>query len=51
MEEKMRKQDVELEALKRRIASVQEKVEKVDQEGRNPRTIHEQKIQEVANRG
>ena len=47
MEEKLGKQEVELEALNRKIAALKEKLEKVDQEGRNVNTIDEAENLEV----
>ena len=51
MEEKVGEQEVELEALNKKIVALQGKLEREDQEGRNARTIYEQKIQEVNSRG
>ena len=50
MKEKLGKQDVEVEVLKRKISALQQKLERVHQDGINAHTIHEQKIQEVNSR-
>ena len=50
-EEKLGKQEVGMEALKRKIAALQEKLERVYQEERNAHAIHEHRMQKVNNRG